>query len=131
MFSPLKSYFFSREHPPVVIERFFEIEMSKLYLWHMHSVMSMFHGRIQVVERANNSVAEVLEKLELVHKVLVERKNENFMSLTVKRLIVEKRKEGYEDECNNFLTEVVKLCEKCLEYLCKWIKPMEEFACFK
>ena len=62
--------------------------MSELYLWHMHSLMSMFHGHIQVVERANNSVVEALENLELVHKVLVERKNQNFMSLTVKTLLV-------------------------------------------
>ena len=131
MFSPLKSYFLSQEHPPIVIKRFFETEMSELYLWHMHSLMSMFHEHIQVVERANNSVAEVLENLELVHKVLVERKNENFMSLTVKRLLVERREEGYKDECNNFLSEVANLYERCLEYLCKWMKPMEEFACFK
>ena len=86
---------------------------------------------IQVVERENNSVAEVLENLELVHKFLVERKNENFMSLTVKRLLIEKREEGYEDECNNFLSEVANLYKRCLEYQCKWMKPMEEFACFK
>ena len=66
--------------------------MSELYLWHMHSLMSVFHGRIQVVERENNSVAEVQENLELVRKVLVERKYKNFMSLTVKRLLVEKEK---------------------------------------
>ena len=60
--------------------------------------MSLFHGRIQVVERANNFVAEVLENLELVDKVPVERKSENFMSLTVKRLLVEKREERYKDE---------------------------------
>ena len=41
------------------------------------------------------------------------------------------REEGYEDECNNFLSEVANLYERCLEYLCKWMKPMEEFACFK
>ena len=76
----------------------------------MHSLMSAFRGRIQVIERENNSVAEVLENLELVHKMLVERKNENFMSLTVKRFYVEKR-EGYEDERNNFLSEVTNLCE--------------------
>ena len=69
----------------------------------------MFHGRIQVVERENNSVAEVQENLKLVHKVLVERKNENYMSLTDKRLIVKKREEGNEDECNNFLSEVANL----------------------
>ena len=83
--------------------------MSELNLWHMHSLLSVFHGCIQVVERENNSIAEVLENLELVHKVLVERKNENFMFLTVKRLLVEKREEGYEDECNNFLFEVANL----------------------
>ena len=81
--------------------------------------MSVFHGRIQVVERENNSIAEVLENLKLVYKVLVERKNENFMFLTVKRLLVEKREEGYEDECNNFLSEVVNLYERCSENLCK------------
>ena len=83
----------------------------------MHSLMSVFHGRIQVVERESNSVAEVLESLELVHKVLVERKNEDCMSLTVKMLLVEKREEGYGDECNNFLSEVVNLYERCLQYL--------------
>ena len=60
----------------------------------------------QVFERENNSVAEVLENLELVHRVLVERKNKNFMSLTVKRLLVEKREVGYEDECNNFFPKL-------------------------
>ena len=94
MFSSLKSYFLSQEHPPIVIKRFSENEMSELYLWHMHSLMSEFHGRIQVVEREKNSVAKVLENLELVHKVFVERKNENFMSLTVKRLLVEKKRRG-------------------------------------
>ena len=87
-----------------------------------------------MVERANKSVAEVLENLKLIHKVLVERKNENFMSLTVKSLLVEKREERYEDECNNFPSEVANLYERCLEYLLmngKWMKPMEEFACFK
>ena len=93
--------------------------------------MPMFHGCIQAVKRENNSVAEELENLELVHKVLVERKNENFMSLTAKRLLVVKREEEYKDECNNFLSEVANLYERCLEYLCKWMKPMEEFACFK
>ena len=50
----------------------------------MHSLMSVFHERIQMDERENNSVAEVLENLELVHTVLV-------------------------DECNNFLSKIEKL----------------------
>ena len=47
------------------------------------------------------------------------------MSMTVKRLLVEKREEGYEDECTNFLSEVANLYERCLEYSCKWMKPAE------
>ena len=35
------------------------------------------------------------------------------MFLTVERLFVEKREEGYEDECNNFLYEVANLYERC------------------
>ena len=81
MFSPQKSYFLSKERPPIVIKRFFENEMSEvciplafaltnvLVLW-MYS-MFVFHGPIQVVERERNSIAEVLENLELVDMVLV------------------------------------------------------------
>ena len=84
------------------------------------------------LERENSSVAQVLENLELENlKMLVEKKNENFMSLTIKRLLAKKREERYEDECNNFFFEVANLYEICLEYLCKRMKSVEEFACFK
>ena len=76
MFSPLKSYFLSQEHPLKAFKQFFVNEMSESYLWQMHSQMCMFYGRIQVVERVKNSVAEVLENLELVHKVLVDCRKE-------------------------------------------------------
>ena len=38
IFSTLKFYFLSQEHSPIVIKRFFENEMSELYLWHMYSL---------------------------------------------------------------------------------------------
>ena len=69
-------------------------------------------GRIQVVERKQFRCRSA-KNLELVHKVLVERRNENFMSLTVKRLLVANRKKGYEDECDNFLSEVANIYERC------------------
>ena len=119
MFSSLKFYFLSQEHPPIVIKHFFRNSHERVISFAYALANVVFHGRIQEVERENNSVAEVLENLELVHMVLVERKNEKFMSLTVKRLLVEKREEGYENERNNFLSEVANLYERCLEYLCK------------
>jgi len=49
-------------------------EMSEIYLWHLHSLMPVFHTHIQTVERASNSVVEVLISLESIHKILEERK---------------------------------------------------------
>ena len=51
------------------------------------------------------------------------------MSLTVKTLLVEKREEGYEDKCYNFLSEVANLNERCCPN--KSMKSMKKFACFK
>ena len=97
----------------------------------MHLLMSVFHGRIQMVERKNNSVAKVLENLEVVHKVLVERKNENFMFLTVKRLLVKKEKRNMKMNVTIFFPKLQTRMRNVWGYLCKWMKPMEKFACFK
>ena len=50
--------------------------------------MDVFKVLYSSVKRENNFVAKVLENLELVHKVLVEKKNEDFMSLADKGLLV-------------------------------------------
>ena len=73
MFLPVKSFFLSQEHPPTIIKQFFENEMSEIYLWHLHSLMSVFHTHIQIVEKANNSVVGVLTSLESIHEILEER----------------------------------------------------------
>ena len=91
IFSPLKSFFLLQDPPPIVIKRFSETEMTEIYLWHMRSLMSVLYGHIQTVERAINSVAEVLKIMELVQKVLIERKNENFISLKVKSFLAERQ----------------------------------------
>jgi len=51
--------------------------------------------------------------------------------LEVKRHIAQKLTEGYKDEVEKFLTEVANPYERCLEYLNKWMKQLEEFSCFK
>lgn len=53
------------------------------------------------------------------------------MSLKVKGLLSQKRTEGNEEECNKFCAEVGNLYNRCLDYLEKWMKPMEDFSCFK
>jgi hypothetical protein len=65
-----------------------------------------------------------------IHDILTERKAQNFMSLIVKSLIEEKRREGLHADCDKSGAEVNCLCESCIEYLKQWMQPMEQFSCF-
>ena len=50
MFLPVKSFLLSQEHPPIIIKQLFENAISEIYFWHMHSLISIFHTHIQIVE---------------------------------------------------------------------------------
>ncbi|CAM4571952.1 unnamed protein product [Leuciscus chuanchicus] len=130
MFPALKAFFLSQEKPPVAIKKFFENEFSEIYLWHMHSLMSVFHEHIEDMEKENNSVVEVSNILHSVHNVLQERKENNFMSIKVKELLAQKRKDGHDQDCNQFCAAVNGLYTACLQYLDKWMTPMAEFSPF-
>ncbi|XP_053255097.1 uncharacterized protein LOC128418927 [Podarcis raffonei] len=130
VFPAVKAFILSQNNPPTVLKRFFEHAFSEVYLLHLQSLMSMFHSYILELERENNSVVEVLKVLLCVQNVLNEHKSNNFMSLKVKSLLEEKRKEGLGAECNKFYAEVNSLYDSCIEYLGKWMESMKEFSCF-
>jgi hypothetical protein len=92
--------------------------------------MSVFQSHIQEIEKENNSIVEVLRVLISICDILVEHRSQNFMSLRVKSLIEEKRKEGLRANCDKFCAEVNCLYESCVQNLKKWMQPMEEFSCF-
>lgn len=95
-----------------------------------HSLMSVFHSHIQEMEKQNNSIVEVRNILHTVHTMLEERMRNNFMSLKVKGLLAQKRTGGLDKECDQFCADVQGLYSACLQYLEKWMKPMEEFTPF-
>ena len=56
---PLNDYFESVDRPPVLIKKFFEDPLlSEAYLFLIHKVMHVFHGKIEKLEKCNNSVIE-------------------------------------------------------------------------
>ncbi|KAK4323049.1 hypothetical protein Pmani_006233 [Petrolisthes manimaculis] len=63
--------------------------------------------------------------------MLVERKSQQFMSLKVKGLLAKLRTDGHDEECDKFCAEVDNLYGRCIDYIEKWMKPMEDFSCFK
>lgn len=130
MFPALKSFFLFQEKPPVTIKRFFENNFSEIYLWYMHSLMSVFHSHILEMERKDNAIVEVRNILDEVHTMLEERMRNSFMSLKVKGLLAQRRKDGLGQECDKFCADVEGLYSACLQYLDKWMKPMEEFTQF-
>ncbi|XP_070622768.1 uncharacterized protein [Erythrolamprus reginae] len=130
MHSALKSFFLGQSNTPTVLKTFFEHEFGELYLWHMHSLMNAFHLHIEEMERENNSLVEVMKTLESVHTILLDRRAQNFMSLTVKGMLADKRKEGLEAECDAFSDAVHRLYSDCIDYLEMWMASLQEFSCF-
>ena len=96
----------------------------------MHSHLIVFLCHIQEIERENNSVVEVLKSLTSICSTLHGRKTHNFMSLKVKELLAQKRKDGLDKACDRFCAEVAFLYNTCLEYLEKWMRPLEDFSSF-
>uniref|UniRef100_A0A8B9KYY9 DUF4371 domain-containing protein n=1 Tax=Astyanax mexicanus TaxID=7994 RepID=A0A8B9KYY9_ASTMX len=130
MYPALKAFFLSQDRPPVQIKTFFEDEFSEIYLWQMHSLMSVFQSNIQEMEREDNSVVEVKRILNKVQSLLHERKMNNFMPLKVKSMLAQKQKDGNGQRCDHFSAQVQGLYSSCLDYLQKWMAPMEEFSTF-
>ncbi|XP_030049150.1 protein FAM200B-like [Microcaecilia unicolor] len=130
MFPALKSFFLSQEEPPAVIRNFFENDFSEIYLWHMHSLMNVFHSHIEKLERDNNSLLEVMNCLKSVQSALTCRAQQSFMSLKVKELLKKLRQDGLDDHCDAFCSQVASLYTTCLEYLEMWTVPLEEFTVF-
>ncbi|XP_070807004.1 uncharacterized protein [Pituophis catenifer annectens] len=130
MHSALKSFFLGQSNPPAVLKSFFEHEFGELYLWHMHSLMNAFHLHIEEMERENNSLVELMKTLDSVHTILLDRRAQNFMSLTVKGMLADKRKEGLEAGCDAFSDAVRRLYSNCIDYLEMWMASLQEFSCF-
>jgi len=85
----------------------------------------VFQSHIQETEKENNSFVEVSK-----FDILVERQAQNFMFLKAKSIIEEKSRESLDADCDKFCTEVVCLCESCMEYLKKRTQTNEEFSYF-
>jgi len=71
-------------------------------------------------EKENNSVGEVSRLLISIHDILVELQAQKFMSVEVRNLIEEKRREGLGACCDKFCVEVNCFYENCTEYPKKW-----------
>lgn len=126
MYDALKGYFESLERPPVLIKKFFEDPLSEAYLYLVHSIMYVFHGNIEKMERSDNSLLEVKDILTSLKKTLEDRIKENFVPIKVLSILNrqgEDTKNQFKQCCMDFYTEIKS-------YITTWEKPMHDFNQF-
>ena len=102
MYPSLKSYFLSIDKPPVALKKVFENDLSELYLWHLHSLVCIFHENVEKVERSKASIVEVMQCLTSVTDVLENRRHQKFVPLKVKSMLHRLRENGYSQKCDDF-----------------------------
>lgn len=130
MFQPLKSYFLSQEKPPKVLESFFLHDLAETYLFFVHSLMTLFHEKMLIMEKETNSVLETLEIVDNVLISLRERYNAKFLTLNIKSQLARLRNDGKESMCNNFIDKTMSIYKDTEEYLEKWTQSLSELRTF-
>ncbi|XP_066492309.1 uncharacterized protein [Tiliqua scincoides] len=131
MYEALQSYFLSLPSPPKILKNFFTARLSKAYLWHIHSLMSVFHDNIKDIQKERNSVVEIMNTIENVSSLLENRMESSFISLRTKEVLSCAREEGYDPEVDCFMEEAISLYRECYDYLKKWCASFTDFHCFK
>ncbi|XP_026821678.1 uncharacterized protein LOC113560102 [Rhopalosiphum maidis] len=81
IYPTLQSYFLSQNQIPIAIKSFFENPLNESYLWFIHSLMYVFHSKIEIMEKENNSIWEISSILLSVENALHERKQQEFLPL--------------------------------------------------
>lgn len=131
MYEALQSFFLSESRPPQLLITFFSSRVSKAYLWHMHSLMVVFHENLEKIQREKNSVIDVRTILENVCSLLEYRLECSFISSNTEEQLAHVREDGFDREADAFMEDAMLLYRECLEYLRKWSVSFEDYDCFK
>lgn len=128
MFDALKSYFLSIEKAPKVLLEFFQNPLSEAYLYFLHSQLAVFDANIRKIEKAKNSIVEIISILNETMESLESRKEEQFLSLSVGTQL--KREDVNRTMRAKFKSEVKEFYDACIEYLSLWTSAFTELRVF-
>lgn len=131
LYPALKAYFLSQEKAPKILTNFFQDDLSEAYFWFLHSLMSVFHLKIEGAQKEMASVIEVRSYIKSIEKSLQDRQSEKFIPLKVRNILKNIRDNEMHEKCDDFENEVLMLYSSCLDYLRKWTTQLDEFECFE
>lgn len=90
--------------------------------------MYVFHSKIEIMEKENNSIWEISSILLSVENALHERKQQEFLSLKVKEIF----KNNYNQSgVSNLKKKMLNVYDHGLCYLKKWTVNFDQFNCLK
>ncbi len=128
MFDAVKSYFLSIEKPPQVQLKFLENLLSETYLYFLHSQWVVFDTGIRKIKTEKNSVIEIISILDETMKSLVSKKEEQFLSLSVKSQL--QREEISSTMYGKLKSEVKEFYDTIVKYLSMWSSSFSELKVF-
>ncbi|KAL4709414.1 hypothetical protein ACJJTC_001210 [Scirpophaga incertulas] len=106
-------------------EKIFPI-MIQFFDWQEGIKTKLLDTKIEDIEKENNSVLDIKRILESTHEILVARANANFMPLKVRELLAKCTAENQEV----FKHDLKNMYKTCVEYLIKWMTPLDDFKVF-
>jgi len=89
LFHPLKLYFLEQEKCPTILKTFFNNPFAEAWLFFIHSQAYTFHIHILKIESQNISMCETSHILKELKLKLIERKQQEFLPMNVKKIILE------------------------------------------
>lgn len=132
MFEGLKSFFMFEDKPPKTFVNFFNNPLSEAYLWFIQSQASSLNFQILKIEGKNTSVIEVLNVLKNTLEMFNEKRINCFLPINVRKILEKQEEDGNitNRDVENFKLEIKLFYETFVEYLNKWMQPLEKFEIF-
>jgi len=113
----------SQNQISIAIKSFFEKHLNESYL-----LIYVFHSKIEIMEKENNSIWEILSILS-VENALYEQKQQKFLPLKVKEIF--KNNYNQSSHASNLKKEMLNVYDHGLCYLKKWTANFYQFNCLK
>lgn len=89
--------------------------LSEIYLWYVQLLINVFHNLIStLVRKEHNSLIGIVKILSSLQDLVQERKDMNFMPLTVTDMIEHMKSDGYKSKVHQLQSNVETPYEECL-----------------
>ena len=127
LFDALKEFFKAELHCPTFLANFFEDPCSELWLWFVHSQMSLFNTTLLTVQKEDSTALEVAFEIRLLKRKWLSRRDKKFASLKVKSLLRE-LKNNKVITTEQFFKKATSIYQTAFDYIEKWDTPLAKLS---